>query len=73
MRRTRDGCRPAAIQGSNHDRTRTQTLTVAHTLYAMDGYASVSMHERATRMGFSAQANYHYFPSKEAMCPALHR
>lgn len=46
---------------------------MAHTLYAMDGYASVSMRERATRMGFSAQAIYHYFASKEAMCPALHR
>ena len=46
---------------------------MAHTLYAMDGYASVSMRERATRMGFSAQAISHYFASKEAMCPALHR
>jgi AcrR family transcriptional regulator len=58
-------------QGTHHDRTRARILKVAHNLYAIDGYASVSMRELAKRMGFSAQAIYNYFPSKEAMFAAL--
>ncbi len=61
----------SADQGGYHDRTRRKILKVAHKLYTIAGYASVSMREVAKRMGFSAQAIYYYFPSKEAMFAAL--
>lgn len=61
----------SADQGGYHDRTRRKILKVAHKLYTVAGYASVSMREVAKRMGFSAQAIYYYFPSKEAMFAAL--
>ena len=63
--------RVAAAEGSHHDRTRRKILKVAHKLYTVAGYASVSMREVAKKMGFSAQAIYYYFPSKEAMFAAL--
>ena len=63
--------RVAAAKGSYHDRIRRKILTVAHKLYTTAGYASVSMREVAKKMGFSAQAIYYYFPSKEAMFAAL--
>lgn len=61
----------SADQGGYHDRTRRKILKIAHKLYTVAGYASVSMREVAKRMGFSAQAIYYYFPSKEAMFAAL--
>ena len=63
--------RVAAAEGSYYDRTRRKILKVAHKLYTVAGYASVSMREVAKKMGFSAQAIYYYFPSKEAMFAAL--
>ncbi len=63
--------RVAASEGSYHDRTRRKILKVAHKLYTVAGYASVSMRQVARKMGFSAQAIYYYFPSKEAMFAAL--
>ena len=60
-----------AAEGSYHDRTRRKILKVAHKLYTTAGYASVSMREVAKKMGFTAQAIYYYFPSKEAMFAAL--
>lgn len=63
--------RVSAADGSYHERTRRKILKVAHRLYTTAGYASVSMREVAKRMGFSAQAIYYYFPSKEAMFAAL--
>jgi len=63
--------RLAADQGGYHERTRRKILKVAHKLYTTAGYASVSMREVAKRMGFSAQAIYYYFPSKEAMFAGL--
>jgi len=63
--------RMSAEQGSYHERTRRKILKVAHKLYTTAGYASVSMREVAKRMGFSAQAIYYYFPSKEAMFAGL--
>ena len=63
--------RVAASEGSYHDRTRQKILKVAHKLYTIAGYASVSMRGVAKKMGFSAQAIYYYFPSKEAMFAAL--
>ncbi len=60
-----------AFATSQHERTRTRILKAAHNLYAVDGYASVSMRELAKRLGFSAQAIYNYFPSKEAMFAAM--
>ena len=63
--------RVAAAEGSYHDRTRRQILKVAHKLYTTAGYASVSMREVAKKMGFTAQAIYYYFPSKEVMFAAL--
>jgi AcrR family transcriptional regulator len=63
--------RMSADQGGYHDRTRRKILKVAHKLYTVAGYASVSMREVAKRMGFSAQAIYYYFPSKEAMFAGL--
>lgn len=50
---------------------RTKILKVAHRLYGLGGYTSVSMREIARRLGFTAQAIYNYFPSKEAMFAAL--
>lgn len=63
--------RMAADQQDSHERTRRKILKVAHKLYTTAGYASVSMREVAKRMGFSAQAIYYYFPSKEAMFAGL--
>lgn len=60
-----------ASQGDEHERTRRRILKAAHTLYSVRGYASVSMREVAKRLGFSAQAIYYYFRSKEAMFSAL--
>lgn len=63
--------RAHAFATSQHERTRTRILKAAHNLYAVNGYASVSMRELAKRLGFSAQAIYNYFASKEAMFAAL--
>ncbi len=63
--------RATAAQGDEHERTRRKILKAAHALYSVRGYASVSMREVAKRIGFSAQAIYYYFPSKEAMFSAL--
>lgn len=63
--------RAARTQQRQHARTRARILTAAHRLYAVAGYTSVSMRELAKRLRFTAQAIYHYFPSKEAMFAAL--
>lgn len=63
--------RASAAKGKVHDRRRAKILRAAHRLYTVEGYPSVSMREVAKRVGFSAQAIYYYFPSKEAMFAAL--
>lgn len=63
--------RAAAGQADYHERTRAKILKEAHRLYSIAGYAAVSMREVAKGVGFSAQAIYYYYPSKEAMFAAL--
>ena len=63
--------RATATKGRVHDRRRAKILRAAHRLYTVEGYPSVSMREVAKKVGFSAQAIYYYFPSKEAMFAAL--
>ena len=53
------------------DVTRETILEAARQLYASGGYDAVSMREIAQRMGFSPQAIYNYFPSKEKIFLAL--
>jgi AcrR family transcriptional regulator len=63
--------RAAAGQVDYHERMREKILKEAHRLYSVAGYAAVSMREVAKGVGFSAQAIYYYYPSKEAMFAAL--
>jgi AcrR family transcriptional regulator len=50
---------------------RQKILDIARDMYALDGYNAVSMRAVAQRLGFSKQAIYYYFPSKEAIFLAL--
>ncbi len=63
--------RAASSRARVHDRRRARILKAAHQLYSVAGYSSVSMREVAKKVGFSAQAIYYYFRSKEAMFAAL--
>jgi AcrR family transcriptional regulator len=79
-RRKRPATRGKAVQPAKrarlrqvgqHHVTREAILEAARELYAAGGYAAVSMREVAQRIGFSAQAIYHYFVSKEEIFLAL--
>lgn len=63
--------RAMSVSERHQRRMRTRILRVARRLYALAGYGSVSMREIARSLGFTAQAIYNYFPSKEAMFAAL--
>ncbi|HLO17085.1 MAG TPA: helix-turn-helix domain-containing protein [Anaerolineales bacterium] len=60
-----------------HRRTRIHTATVleikqmARQLMATQGSASLSLGAIAKQMGFTSQALYRYFPSRDALITAL--
>lgn len=55
----------------DHDQYRRELLEKSFDLFAIKGYASITMREIAQGIGVSTGTLYHYFPSKQALFEQL--